>query len=917
MANNFLKYSELTYDEILTQIKDKLNSDERFANFKESAIAQTMVEIFAATADLINYYIERRAEESFFDTAKLRSSVLLLARGLGYVIQRSIPAECFIKIKLKGDWTLYNLNDQTTIQIPAHSVFSFEGTNFVLKNSLILNYVDFKNVLVDDNAETDYILKDYKDNDIELIQGEIKEKVFEGNTNPQIGSNFQLYRIEDTEFSNRYGDEDFDNPITKVWVGNTKSDETEYSINRRSLIDWNVINAANSGEVVNVCVLRTSVSEGVELLFGDGKFAQVGAQTSAQGAQNYNDNIYVQYLATKGQESNRVGVKNKKIQFSGKVYTSNGEDVTSKVEFYFLTNINGGADMEDIDSIRMNAPNIYYSLDRLVSKRDYTNYLKSLTSPINVKNAIAWGEQEELTKSGRTAMLNMFNVIFFSVIGPLYQTDISPYYSKNKFNGLKESVLDFDFYEDEINERNYFNVFVRNNNSKYTNLIQQLKDYETTAYIWKINGNTLDTDKNGNYFSINYGENFILTVNYTSDVAANNISLSKSTTVQLDVTSLNVLDYDNAMIQLSYLLKNALLSVIDERGISKFQNSNYDELAFPDIEVNYDSVNKRINLVHKQNTPAYISSFAGVSELSLDSSEDIGLSVSVASLVSVEKQLSDKIINVVNDIQDRSQVTSRTIYLSPVVQNINLVGTVYLKDLYDLGTEKINIEDAIYSWANNNMDFNTPVYISNMIEIVENFPSVIYADIRFVPDVPINPNGESWINISSSLAPALSGVNNDIKNFIYILVSIIILDYLQSAINNFQYDTYGSDEKNLSYTPYTPDLSLNVQSYQYGWARDINERTFLEVLAKNLYNNFKTILYGTMREFADSDNFINFISDIRKEYLEIIRYNMLDTKGNIAEDVQLDSNNKSIKGGYSLGNEIVKINCVLNYEYKR
>lgn len=83
MAKNFLKYTSLSYDEIIRQVTDRLNSDERFANFRESSIAQTLVEVFAGTVDIVNYYLERRAEESFFDTARIRSSVMLLSRGLG------------------------------------------------------------------------------------------------------------------------------------------------------------------------------------------------------------------------------------------------------------------------------------------------------------------------------------------------------------------------------------------------------------------------------------------------------------------------------------------------------------------------------------------------------------------------------------------------------------------------------------------------------------------------------------------------------------------------------------------------------------------------------------------------------------------------------------------------------------------
>jgi len=73
---NFLNYTGLTYKDIVDAINTKLSQDRSFDNFRESAFAQIMLEIFAGTADLTNYLLERRAEESFFTTAKLQSSVI-------------------------------------------------------------------------------------------------------------------------------------------------------------------------------------------------------------------------------------------------------------------------------------------------------------------------------------------------------------------------------------------------------------------------------------------------------------------------------------------------------------------------------------------------------------------------------------------------------------------------------------------------------------------------------------------------------------------------------------------------------------------------------------------------------------------------------------------------------------------------
>ena len=891
MANTFMKMDGLDFNEIITQVTNRLNADPRFENFRESAIASTLIEIFAGATDITNYYLERRAEESFMDTAKLRSSVILLARSLGYVTTRSIPAESKIKIKLTGAWTGYN--EQSIIQIPAMSVFSYSGIKFILKNTITIDiYQYIKNFTGSSNTSI-FIELDNNNNSFDIIQGELKEKVISGKTNPQIGSNFQIYRIEDKEFSNKYGENDYSYPVTKVWVGNDKNDDTQYVINRRSLIDWKVIEAQAVNVVQPVCVIRTAISEGIELLFGDGRSTKKGPETSL-------DNIYIQYIATKGSEANQVGVKDKKIQFAGKVYGDGGLDVTAKVDFYFANNITNGSDMEDIESIRVNAPNIYYSLDRLVSKQDYVNYLKSLTSPIDVKNAIAWGEQEELRERNLDAMIRMFNIVFFSVVGPMYQVQTSPYYMKTANNGLETAVCDDDYGDDSLTQRNYFNVFTKGYLDGTSNLVEQLRDYQTSAFVWKLTGS--EVTKTPTDISFLYKDNaFKFDLNYTSDIVANNNSLVGLEQITIDINSLSgYSNEDDFMSELADLILGKL-NFNDTRG-NVAQNANYSKPALPGISVTYDTTNKRFIIIHSAETPTYITSMIGAA------TSAIGLTYSNIQLTDIQRHLSKKIVDIVDDLDSRSQVTIRNVYISPTIQTMKLAGTVYIKDLYDRPTEKTKIENDIYSWFNEIADFNNEIYISNITQIIEQYPSVIYADVRFVPDVPINPDGGNFYNGYSHPSVQKYPISN-LHSLLYSTINNTLSAYVEQSHSRTDYVT--SAEKSFEY------FSSAVQDYAFSWKYDITERSFLERFAGTLYNNLLSANGGSFRDWANSDDFIKLISDIHKDYLKIIRYNMMDTLGNIAKDTQINTDGSTIKGGYSLGSEIVKVNIALSYEYKR
>ena len=141
MASNFLDYTKLNYSEIVKQIQAKMALDSRFGSFRESATAQVLVEIFSAVSDMNNYYIERRAEESYLETAKLRSSVIQLAKQLGYVITRPIPSTANISMTLTGGGNLgtYCLDALTNspdiphfIQLRIFKPFTFNSNKFLL-----------------------------------------------------------------------------------------------------------------------------------------------------------------------------------------------------------------------------------------------------------------------------------------------------------------------------------------------------------------------------------------------------------------------------------------------------------------------------------------------------------------------------------------------------------------------------------------------------------------------------------------------------------------------------------------------------------------------------------------------------------------------------------------------------------------
>ena len=501
---NFLNFTNLTYSEIIQQVANRLSEDPRFENFRESAIAQMVMEIFSATTDFTNYMLERRAEEQFFETLQLRSSAISLAKNIGYVITRPIPASTALSVTIKGPLpsgitvgdklTLYKGTADSPINFQHKSdnymltktyQYTFTSTD-IINGTGSSSWSKTINVAVDNLSTVDLNsqgnVPTSAAEDISLIQGELKVQTFLGSApDSSRGQTFQKYAISDTSFSNIYGEEDYSYDITdgtynlsegftKIGIGIDESTALSttsnlYEMARRSILtqDTTISAISNSINIPQVCLVDTKLNEGTSIEFGDGTISKIGPIT-------INDNLYVRYLSTTGANANQVGVVGEKITTDGYFQLSDsGVNITNNLEFRLSKNITGGADLESIDSIKFNAPGIYQALDRVVTSKDYISFLKQQTSPINVKNAIAWGEQEEverLTEDGQSvvAQKKLFNIVFYSVIGELYyflDTDTSgPRISGSDTNvGLTDMYLEGDDY-DSYSALTYFNLLV-------------------------------------------------------------------------------------------------------------------------------------------------------------------------------------------------------------------------------------------------------------------------------------------------------------------------------------------------------------------------------------------------------------------------------------------------------------------------
>jgi hypothetical protein len=753
MANN-LSYSKLTYSDILNQIKTRLNADPQFQTFKESSAATMVLELFSGMTDMINYYIERRAEESYLETAKLRSSVIQLSKQLGYVIKRPIPASTTISMTLNGSSTEWaGVVAGESISIPIYSSFTYGSNKFIIKNSYTYTFTadDISNLAVDGytktiqygllNNETNYNL--YKDEElvdeddlitIDLIQAEKKYEFISESDNNQIGKKFQAYNISDSTFSNLYGSSDYSVQLTRVAISNDSENvfetgipedvsDIEYEIDRRSLLQTGQDFISVISDPKKVCLMRTNIDETIDIVFGDGMYAEIGASESAR-------NISIQYISTLGSKANEIGIVGNKITYNSTLETNqNSVNVTALVNFKLTSNIIGGADTEDTESIRLNAPGIYYSLDRCVTNADYIAFLKSLTSPIIVKNAIAWGEQEE--GGDKEPIEKLFNVALFSCFGEIY-----------KYNSVND---------------------------------------EWTA-------KDSDTSESGEM----------------SDSVLDDIDIFGTST------------------PISALAPHHYFKVLTcSNSPGNARRLEQEHLSKP----------------------------------------------------------TSKLGSVYTDLKYRSQMTVSNLYVSPIIQEYSLVGTIFVNKMLDVTETTRKIKNDVYSYLNENADYNVPVYLSNLIEVIENKSGILYSNVSIEPTeidrtelgvsgsdnvytaVSESDEVSRWINIAA--APDQS-LNATIASTFNTSWTSIIPGYTERGTDYDQLDSLRSHDME--------DNDVIDKS-------TITEYWFWNTLAKKIYDDMKAQEKITiaLTGFSDSAEFDALLVKARNLFYYAIRYNIMSS----------------------------------------
>ena len=334
-----LEITELDFDQVKSNLKQFLRNQSEFADYDfEGSGMSVLLDTLAYNTHYLGFNANMLGNEMFLDSAEIRSSVVSLAKMLGYTPSSVVAPVADISL------TLTNATG-ASVTMPAGTAFStsVDGTAF--------NYV----------TNSDQTITP-----LDGVYAFSNFKIYEGTR-----VTFE-YTTDSTNEEQRYivNNSNADLTTLTVLVQNSSSDTTSFTYKKASSIA-----GVSATDKVYFC---QEVENGkFEIYFGDG----------VTGFKPSDGNIVkLTYIVTNKSASNGAST----FTLSGTVGGFTGSVSTNSIS-------SGGTEAESIASVKLNAPLQYAAQDRAVTAADYKTLVKQIypsASAIQV-----WGGEDNSVPS--------------------------------------------------------------------------------------------------------------------------------------------------------------------------------------------------------------------------------------------------------------------------------------------------------------------------------------------------------------------------------------------------------------------------------------------------------------------------------------------------------------------------------------
>jgi hypothetical protein len=366
-----IKSTALDFDNIKEALKDYFKSTDEFADYDFAASGlNNLMDVLAYNTHLNGLIANFTLNESFLGTAQLRSSLVSLATGIGYIPDTKTASRAIIRVRANLSAVA---SRPSVISLPKYTRFT------ATLDDVSYTFQTIENYDAEDNGSGIYYFKtDTGSEEIPIYEGSVRTKTF------LVGeySENDVYIIPDVNL-------DADTVEVNVYESPSASEFTAYQ---------NIIDTVSVNENSTLYILKESPNGFYQLSFGANDI--LGRAPRAGNA------IQVKYLSTKGAIAD--GITSFTPQDTIVVDGSNRSLLISTI-----SPSAGGDEKETIESIRRNAPFQYATQNRMVTPEDYTSIILRNFSTL-IKDIKSWGGEDNPKPK--------FGTVFSSI---LFKDDVS------------------------------------------------------------------------------------------------------------------------------------------------------------------------------------------------------------------------------------------------------------------------------------------------------------------------------------------------------------------------------------------------------------------------------------------------------------------------------------------------------------
>jgi hypothetical protein len=331
-----LRVTELEFQQIKQNLIQYLSATEEFSDYDfEGSGINNLLDVLAYNTHYNAILAHLQANEMFIDTAIKRSSVVSIAKTLGYTPRSVISSKARVNVVVESA-------EEGPLVLPANTKFtsSLGGNNFTFVS------------LSEHSAEN--IAGTFVFTNVDIAEGVFIEQT--QTVTPDIVTGPITIKNSDIDLS-----------TLNVVVQNSQADFTTTSWRRSET----VIDVTNNDTVYYV---EEGQDGYYKLFFGD----DVIGKSLVSG-----NVVIIRYVASQGAAAN--GAQTFSIQNT----IGGGDPITSLVSA-----ASGGSVREDIDSIRFNAPKVNATRGRAVTVEDYKSLI--LANFDKAKSVSVWGGEQNV-----------------------------------------------------------------------------------------------------------------------------------------------------------------------------------------------------------------------------------------------------------------------------------------------------------------------------------------------------------------------------------------------------------------------------------------------------------------------------------------------------------------------------------------